>query len=73
MDPVIVNLTAGEHMLKVHLREDGTFLDKIALVPLGPVPTATNTPVLPTATNTPVLPTSTNTPVPPTSTNTPVP
>ena len=32
-NPVVVNLTAGEHIVKVHLREDGTLLDKIALTP----------------------------------------
>ena len=31
-DPVIVYLSAGEHIVKVHLREDGTLLDKLSIV-----------------------------------------
>ncbi|MFK7802114.1 MAG: ExeM/NucH family extracellular endonuclease [Anaerolineae bacterium] len=70
-NPVIVNLTAGQHIVKIHLREDGTLLDKLTLVPLNPIPPtetpvpATNTPV-PTATDVP--PTATSTAVPPTET-----
>jgi subtilisin-like proprotein convertase family protein len=53
---------------------DWTATNPLDNVVVGPLPTATNTPVAPpTATNTPVPPTATNTPVPPTATNTPIP
>jgi len=66
VDPVVVNLTAGDHTLKVHLREDGTLLDKLVLVPQFALPTPTATPTggsTATPTNTPAA-TPTNTPTP---------
>ncbi|MFK7806003.1 MAG: hypothetical protein AB8G95_30520, partial [Anaerolineae bacterium] len=74
-NPVVVNLTAGQHIVKVHLREDGTMLDKLALLPIGgqPTPTSTAAPTDAPATATTAPPTATDvpataTPVQPTAT-----
>ena len=37
-NPVIVNLTPGDHTVQVHLREDGTQLDTLELVPVSTPP-----------------------------------
>ncbi|MEO5916499.1 MAG: discoidin domain-containing protein [Luteolibacter sp.] len=42
-DPVIVNLTAGTHVITVFAREDGARLDRFELVSVKPIPTLTTT------------------------------
>ncbi len=34
-DPIVVNLTQGQHTITIHQREDGARLDKLTLVPYG--------------------------------------
>ncbi|MEM7130564.1 MAG: SdrD B-like domain-containing protein [Chloroflexota bacterium] len=40
-NPVILNLSAGQHIISVYLREDGTKLDKLELVDAGVVSAST--------------------------------
>lgn len=65
VDPVTVELTAGEHTVSIYLREDGTRLDTIGLRLAPEQPT--NTPV--PETDTPIPPADTPTP---TETPTPI-
>ncbi|MEM7799345.1 MAG: RHS repeat-associated core domain-containing protein, partial [Chloroflexota bacterium] len=68
-NPVTFYLEVGNHTVRFHLREDGTKLDQVRLVPLDAEPTATSTSAPPTST--PAPPTATLNP--PTPTNTPQP
>lgn len=71
MNPVEMNLSAGDHEVVFWLRESGTKLDKVALELVGtaPTPTPTPTPTVGPLTPTPTLapPIATATPVPPTA------
>lgn len=60
-NPVTWNLTAGDHTIRFHHREDGAGIDKFTLVLAVP---PTPTPIPPTPTPTPVPPTPTPTPGP---------
>ncbi|MEM7798665.1 MAG: dockerin type I domain-containing protein [Chloroflexota bacterium] len=77
--PVIFDLNQGEHLVRIHQRQDGAKLDKLWLEPVsGPAATAAATVIPPTPgpTSTPygyaIQPTPTSTPQP-TPTNTPQP